>query len=359
MSSPLTDLFNDLSEGLILMAHDGQVRFANRAAREDFGAVEGTAICPAIRETLIRWRGRGYVSIKSTVSLPVSLASRAGERMYVTLYEGLLDGETALLIRSAPDAGRHDEAARLMLQAMSVELRGALRAAADTLSLVERGLRAGTAIGREAMEPLARHCELGATRLELAMVDVACRLQAGREGGSAYPGRAAIHLVLADAVASVRGFYAGRSVELCDEPDREGGVEVLGSGLVLRWAFSALLRAVAQAALPGSKVHCSVRPEVGRVFVRVLSTPPAGATLLGRSVPAEAREIAERLFAETGASVTSVTSARRASSAHLVSLPAPASSVSGYLQALAEADYHASELASLVLRQIAHRASRA
>lgn len=359
MSGALTDLFDGLCEGLVLLAQDGRVRYANRAAREHFGAVEGSALCPSIRDTLLRWHDRGYVSMSSMVSLPVPAASRPGERMYVSLYEGLLDGEAALLIRSAPDAERHDAVARLLLEAMSVELRGTLRAGAETFSMVARGLRAGSAIAWETMEPLARHCELGATRIELAMADLACRLQAGRAGGSSESRHAAIHPVLADAVSSVRGFYAGRSVELSDDWGRADGVEVRGSGLALRWAFSALLRTVAHAALPGSKVHCSVRPEADRVFVRVVSTPPEGGARPGRESPAEMREIAEKLFAETGASVTSVASVRSASCAYLVSLPAASGSVSSYLQALAEAERDASVLATLVLRRIALRASRA
>lgn len=101
MSSPLSELFDDLSDGLVLLCRDRAVRYANRAARERFGIVQGNALRPAVRDTVLRWRDRGYVSQATMVSLPMPRPACPDERMLVSVFDGLLDGELALLVRAA------------------------------------------------------------------------------------------------------------------------------------------------------------------------------------------------------------------------------------------------------------------
>lgn len=355
MSGPLSDLFDGLSDGLILLGDDGSVRYANRAARERFGAVHQGQVCASIRDTLLRWRERGYVSDASSVSLPLPRAVQGEERMCVSLFDGLLDGELAVLIRGASDADRAEGTAQLLLETMGDELRGVLRGAAASLSLAARGVRALEKLGPDAAELLARHCGRSADRVERALGDTARRLRSGRD---ALAGPVALGPVLADAIDSAGGALARRDVKVAGGAGAESDTVVLGSGMVLRWAFSTLLRAAADAAAPGSVLHLSARSDPGVVQVRLVGSPPEGSLSTARNPSTAARNLAERLLAEAGGTIVAVSSMRRAAVSYVVSLPTEPDAVSEYLRTLSVVERQTSELAQMVLRRIAARASR-
>lgn len=359
MSGPLSELFDGLSEGLVLLGREWSVRYANRAARERFGLVTEGRVCDGVRDTLLRWAHRGYVSGASMVSLPVPLPGRAQERMHVNLYEGLLDGELALLVRDAPDVARREAIGHLFLEAMGDELGAALRSGAGSLMLAARVVRSAQRLDAKSVELVARNCEQGADRLQCSASDIARRVQVGREALADFPSPSALGAVLDEAIDWAEAALSRRAVTVSGGAGAERDVTVPGNALVLRWAFSALFRAAAHAVPSGSVLHLSARAEPGRVAVRLVASSPPGSAPASRDSSEPARRLAERLFREAEASLTTVTFARRGAPAFLVTLPNELGAVSGYLRALSQLERDSSELAQLVLRRIAGKASRA
>lgn len=359
MSGALTDLCDKFSVGLVLLDKDGHVRYANRAARERFGAVDGSGVCAPIRSTLLRWREQGYVSGACSVSLPAPCAAHPDERMFVDLYEGLLDGESALLIRATPEGEWSDRLAQLLFVSVSMELRGALHSGIASLALATRSMQACSRPQEATVQPLAPHCDQADASLDWALADLTQRVDTNDGLVVDETDRCAIGAVLTGAASSVQGFYARRSVTLTGSAGPEHDLDVEGSGLVMRVAFGALLRAAAHGVPSGSTVHFSVRSEDSRMLVRVVSTPPPGGERITRDFAfSPLLTLAQRLFEEIGGSVTSVSSVRRASSGYLVSLRMAPVPVRRYLGMLAQVEHQSAELVRLTLQRIAARASR-
>ena len=287
MNRDLVDLFDALSDGLVLVGSGGQVLYANRAARHRFGAVRDDKLDPAISETLLRWRSLGYVSAASSVSLPVSSSQQAHERMLVSVFEAGVAGQTALLIRSMNAGSGHGNIGQLLLESMAAEARAALRAGAGSLDLAARSLHSLPELGEAGAQVLAWHCELGSGRMSAFAQELEARVRSGRDSLEAEADIAVLGTALKDAMQSVRPLCEQRSVTLTGGAADTRELVVQGSGFLIRWAFRDLLRHVVWAAGRGSRIQVGVRAGSSEIVVRVVTLPPVAAQQPGpRRAPA-------------------------------------------------------------------------
>ncbi len=270
----LSAIFEALSEAVMVVQPDGEVRFSNAAARELIGP-DGRAI-----EPLIPWLRR---AARRTVAENDAL--RVGNRVYaVNARELPAEGAVLAVVRNRTEEMRREVAERDFVSNAAHELRNPIAGISGAIEV----LRAGAKDDPEARDHFLRRLSEDSeriSRLTESLLTLA-RMEAVGEGGAEALDIGLVIDESVEAVAPPDGLEV--SVEAAD------GLSAQGDRVLLRQVLIGLLtNAFKNTPAPGTVIVRSMTGLVGEVRIEVIDTGTGIA-------PEEITRIFERFYRGSG-----------------------------------------------------------
>jgi signal transduction histidine kinase len=270
----LSAIFEALSDAVLVVQPDGEVRFSNAAARELVGP-DGRAIDP-----LIPWLRRA-----SRRAVAENDALRVGNRVYsLNARELPAEGAVLAVVRNRTEELRREVAEREFVSNAAHELRNPIAGISGAIEV----LRAGAKDDPEAREHFLRRLQEDSeriSRLTESLLTLA-RMEAVGEGGAE---ALDVNLVIEESVEAVA---APEGVEVAAEPTP--GLAAQADRVLLRQVLIGLLtNAFKNTPAPGTVIVRSMRGLVGEVRIEVIDT--------GTGIsPEEINRIFERFYRGSG-----------------------------------------------------------
>ena len=270
----LSAIFEALSDAVLVVQPDGEVRFSNAAARE-LVRPDGRAI-----EPLIPWLRRA-----ASRAVAENDALRVGTRVYsLNARELPAEGAVLAVLRNRTEELRREVAEREFVSNAAHELRNPIAGISGAIEV----LRAGAKDDPEAREHFLHRLQEDSeriSRLTESLLTLA-RMEAVGEGGAE---ALDVALVIEESVEAVA---APDGVEVTIEP--EAGLAAQADRVLLRQVLIGLLtNAFKNTPAPGTVIMRSMRGLVGEVRIEVIDSGTGIA-------PEEVNRIFERFYRGSG-----------------------------------------------------------
>lgn len=267
MRPDLQQLFNAFSEGFLLADAQGNVRFANDAARQLSGVLKDERIESESLNSLLRWAADGYVSLPGTVV--------AARDVTASVHCSPNAGEYAVVLRAAPGEPRADwdRLGHLLIGSLVDEIAVPAGVAMTALDFARSRLGQSDRAHEAVTRLLQRRCTTTRERLERVVE----RLRAtARRSPVPDRGTAVIGRVVRAAVSALETEAAGRGIRVELDIGRVEQCEVEGNAFWLEWALVELISEQLQAECGGNTVSIVGRSNDTAVALRVAREWPAG-----------------------------------------------------------------------------------
>ena len=269
----LSAVFEGLTDAVMVVGFDGQVRFSNRAAEPLINA-QGEPIDPLVPQ-LRRASERGHAAIP---------ALRVGDRVYAIQARNLAAEQAVLVVfRDRTEEVRRDAAEREFISNAAHELRNPLAGISGAIEVLQGGAKDDPQAREHFLERLSEDVER-MSRLTQSLLTLA-RIEAL---GPAEPEVVEVAAAAEDAVAAV-----GRPEGLDLAIDVEPGLHVKGDPTLLRQVLVGLLsNAYKNTPAPGTVSIRARQREGDGVMVEVIDS--------GAGIPAEEVDrVFERFYRRT------------------------------------------------------------
>ncbi len=270
----LSAIFEALTEAVMVVQPDGEVRFSNAAARELIGP-DGRAI-----EPLIPWLRRA-----SRQAVAVNDGLRVGNRVYaVNARELPAEGAVLAVVRNRTEEMRREVAERDFVSNAAHELRNPIAGISGAIEVLRAGAKDDPEARDHFLHRLSQDSER-ISRLTESLLTLA-RMEAVGEGGAEALDVSLVIEESAEAVAPPEGIEV--SIEAAD------GLAAQGDRVLLRQVLIGLLtNAFKNTPAPGTVIVRSMTGLVGEVRIEVIDTGTGIA-------PEEITRIFERFYRGSG-----------------------------------------------------------